>query len=383
MNSQALTCNGKAALGERSAVATGKAAQSTAQGVRIETVAPGRWDAIAHRFADILPEQTGAFNTSRWGHSNLDCVSFSDGGETFGGAAIIARRIAALGTGIALVKWGPVWQPLRGAADIDRYRAAVDALKRKYALDGNLHLSIMPPASPEHGEAMCRVLRDLGFVESAKLAAPLRYLVNTDQDEEALMASLDQKWRYNLRKSLKAGLEVRFAEDESGLEEFMRLYREMLARKNFHDHSAIDSLPEMMREQPASLRPRIVLVSHQGETTAGGVFFLAGRTASYMFGATDARALKLRAGYAMHWWIAQRLCAMETIDWYDLGGNDLDAGLHQFKKGFVGRTGVMVEAPARHEFAATARSRVFGAGVYALRNAKYGLLKRMRGNGGR
>lgn len=345
--------------------------------VAMRQLSPAQWDGFADRFSDILTEQTGAYNFARWGGTNIECVAFETGDTLIGGASIVVRRIAALGTGIALVKWGPMWRRAGHSADIRYYGAIVDALQREYAGRRNLHLSIAPPACDQFQDEMCNTLLDAGFSAGAMLNAPLRYLVNTALDEETLLASLDQKWRYNMRKSLKAGLEIEFVEDEAGLEAFMQLYREMLDRKKFHDHSAIDSLPHMLREQADPLRPRIVLVRHDGQPTAGGVFFVAGRTASYMFGASDARALKLRAGYAMHWWIARKLCAMENIDWYDLGGNDLDAGLHQFKKGFVGRSGLMIDAPARYQYASTVRANLFGQTVYALREAKSSIQRRL------
>ena len=365
--------DGNAALELPSELAAEPHRSAPADGVQLRSVTPAQWDRLADQFSDVLTEQTGAYNASRWGDSNIECVLFEAGNRLMGGASVIVRRIAALGTGIALVKWGPVWRHSEGGIDMGSYAAIVNALQREYAERRNLHLSIAPPACDQVQDAMCETLLEAGFTEGPKLNAPLRYFVNTAIDEEALLASLDQKWRYNMRKSLKAGLEVAFAEDEADLDDFMKLYREMLARKKFHDHSAIDSLPHMMRDQAPPLRPHIVLVRHEGQPTAGGVFFFAGRTASYMFGASDARALKLRAGYAMHWWVAQKLCAREGIDWYDLGGNDLDAGLHQFKKGFVGRSGLMIDAPARYQFAATTKADLFGRSVYALREAKSSL----------
>ena len=111
----------------------------------------------------------------------------------------------------------------------------------------------------------------------------------------------------------------------------MDLYSQMIDRKNFLDSSGIGALETMIKNSPENTRPMIALVSHEGEVTAGGVFHVAGNMASYMFGATDARALKLKAGYALHWWVAEYLIKQQKFDWYDLGGNDLDKGLHQFK----------------------------------------------------
>jgi hypothetical protein len=66
------------------------------------------------------------------------------------------------------------------------------------------------------------------------------------------------------------------------------------------------------------------------------VVAVCGDTAFYVFGATDDAALALNAGYALQWWIVEWLSTL-PVRWYDLGGEALDAGLRQFKKGLVGK----------------------------------------------
>ena len=87
-----------------------------------------------------------------------------------------------------------------------------------------------------------------------------------------------------------------------------------------------------------------------------------------MFGATDDRALRLKAGYALHWWVAEHPCGLDHVKWYDLGGDDLDAGLHQFKKGMVGKSGKILQAPARYHFASKRTASLIGATVFDARN---------------
>ena len=125
----------------------------------------------------------------------------------------------------------------------------------------------------------------------------------------------------------------------------MKLYGQMLARKKFQDTSAINTLSDLVHGEVAAHRPSFILVYHDGEPTAGAAIDTSGERAVYLYGATDDRALRLRAGYALHWWIAEWLCQNPRIRWYDLGGSDGDSGLHQFKKGFVGKRGVIVDTP--------------------------------------
>ncbi len=39
----------------------------------------------------------------------------------------------------------------------------------------------------------------------------MRYVVDVSLDDEARLAAFGQKWRYNLRKAMKAGLEFTLA----------------------------------------------------------------------------------------------------------------------------------------------------------------------------
>jgi len=339
-------------------------------GVRLEMASVAEWDNSLAQFGDGFPEQTGIFNASRWGLPNIECAKIFRHQELIGGAVLIVRKIPFSSIGLAVLKWGPLWRRTGTQADTGLYKAVVEALVGEYCNKRNFHLTIMPPSFPHLSDQMGDSLLSLGFSRGNGLSAPERYIVNTGQTSEELMVSLDQKWRYNWRKAMKNDFEIRFADNTEGLETFLGLYEKMMARKQFLDSSAIGSLTSIMRSADLKVRPRIVLVSHDGEVTAGGVFSMFGDMASYMFGATDTRALRLKAGYALHWWVAEYLCNLASAKWYDLGGNDADAGLHQFKKGFVGKTGHLLQAPPRYHFAASSLAAITGDTIFKLRDAK-------------
>jgi len=338
--------------------------------IRLETTTVAQWDDTLAEFDDTGPEQTGIFNATRWGLRNIECVKIFRHQDLIGGAVLMVRKIPFSSTGLAVLKWGPVWRRTALRADKGAYEAVIDALVLEYCKTRKYHLTIMPPAVPGVSSLMCDHLKTFGFRQGNMLAAPERYIVNTAQSAEDLMASLDQKWRQNLRKAMKNDFEIRFADNAGGLEIFLELYQKMMARKQFLDSSAIRSLRNMVQSADLKVRPRIVLVSHAGKVTAGGVFSMFGNMANYMFGATDNRALGLKAGYALHWWVAEHLCNQQSVKWYDLGGNDLDAGLHQFKKGFVGKSGHLLQAPPRYHFAASSFAAITGDTIFKLRDAK-------------
>ncbi len=341
-----------------------------AAALAVEPIDPARWDLVCADFDDIVPEQTGAFNQAHWGAELTQCVAVTEHSKMIGGASVIVRPLPLLSTGIAFVKWGPVWRQAGRRPSRERLRAILTALREEYCSRRNLHLTVMPPADPGHADTIGEVLQELGFRQGATMPAPERYWVNTAISRDELLAGLDQKWRYNLRKSWKNDFDIRFADGSDGLAQFLDLYRQMIERKKFMDSSAIAAVPRFMAARFGEARPRVVLASHAGRITAGGIFWIGRQSASYMFGATDDRALKLRAGYAMHWWVAEHLVNSHGVDWYDLGGNDLDAGLHQFKKGFVGKTGQVTLCPPRYHFAASPVATAVGATVFGVREAR-------------
>jgi len=115
------------------------------------------------------------------------------------------------------------------------------------------------------------------------------------------------------------------------------------------------------------------------------VIFTHGRTASYLYGATDDDALALRAGYFLHWhvlrWLAENTRAAE----YDLGGSDGFDGLHQFKRGMVGTLGHVSPIPPMMRIAHGTRARIFGRLALDAREAVHRARRALerRSQGGR
>jgi CelD/BcsL family acetyltransferase involved in cellulose biosynthesis len=147
----------------------------------------------------------------------------------------------------------------------------------------------------------------------------------------------------------------------------------MTDRKQFPDHSAYETLPKLFEMKVAALRPELFFVRHGGEVIAGAVIFKAGDTGVYLFGATNAEALPLRAGYFLHWEIIRWLRDNTRARWYDLGGTDGFLGLHQFKKGMVGTAGVISEVPPVANRAASPLPMLLGTAAFAGRELAHDL----------
>ncbi|MEM8539826.1 MAG: peptidoglycan bridge formation glycyltransferase FemA/FemB family protein [Pseudomonadota bacterium] len=346
--------------------------------VQLAYVTAEQWDTLATEFEDIFHEQTAAFNMARWDGKRCEFVTVTRHGKIIGGAAIVVIPTPVFRTGLAILKWGPIWRKRDAEVNSDHLLLCLQAIRDEFATRRNLFLTVMPRGEFQYSDIAVNHLRALGFTAGKPLPAPTRYLVNTDQTEEELRKSLSQKWRYNLKKSEKNAFEVEFQKPADGLEPFLELYTTMLARKGFNDHSAIYTLRDFIATAPAHFQPRFVFVRHNGKLCASGVVDICGDTAIYLYGATSNEALELRAGYALHWAIVKTLCEDAKVKWYDLGGNDLDKGLHQFKSGFVGKSGELCDCPEIYHFSGSWLGGCLGRSVFAARGFKQSVDKLLR-----
>jgi hypothetical protein len=332
----------------------------------VETVAPEIWDRTAAGFDGMVQEQLYVYAKTRWPSAKAEPILFSLDGKVIGGALMMIQRLP-LGLGaIAISKWGPMFRDAtRPDAEIV-YGGMIDAVVAEYAVKRKMMLSVLPRAATTPGNWQYDQLVARGFKQGATLLFPDRYIVNLRLTDEAQRKSLNQKWRYHLNKSEKAGLSFEHAGIERA-HEFDALYLAMTDRKNFPDHSAYETIPALMSVDAVALRPELFFVRHEGEVVAGAIIFKAGDTAVYLFGATNDRALPLRAGYFMHWHVIRWLRDNTAAKWYDLGGTEGFQGLHQFKKGMVGDAGVITPVPAVANYAAYRLPFLLGSAAFAGR----------------
>lgn len=330
-------------------------------------VSGAEWDSSIAGFEGVVLEQVHAFACGRWRKVRHEPVLFFEGDEPVGGALVMVQSMPLNLSALAICKWGPI---LKNNARPDRsaiYAEIVDALVAEYADRRGMMISVMPRAAVGPDNSELSHLLSRGFRRGWELPYPARYIVDLRLEDAEQRASFHQKWRYHLKKAEKAGLTFERAAPQQ-LQEFDLLYRAMTERKRFPDYSAYETLPDLMKAQPAELQPELFFVRHEGEIVAGAIIFKAGDTAVYLYGATNHRALPLRAGYFLHWHIIRWLRDNTPARWYDLGGTDGFHGLHQFKKGMVGEAGVISTVPPVADFASRPTALVIGSIAYFARD---------------
>jgi CelD/BcsL family acetyltransferase involved in cellulose biosynthesis len=337
--------------------------------VDVDTIAPDDWDRLVADFSDASYEQTACWTDGRWGARRSSHILLRRDGIPVGGSRVVVLRLPGLRRGLAYVKFGPLWRRRGAPAGDDAYRATVAALVEEYCVRRGHYLTVMPRPTPEHWEHETRMLAELGFAARRRMVDPNRYLVATTIDVATQLQSLEQKWRYNLRHALRQGLGCAAVGVEEGLGAFAAMHARMVARKRFADRDALELLVDLTRRLAEPMRPRFVLARHEGRPVAGAVVALCGDTAYYLFGASDDSALPLKAGYALHWWITGWVSEL-GVRWYDLGGDARSAGLRQFKKGLVGKSGTMITQWRELDRWTHVRARLAGDCIFGLRGAQ-------------
>jgi lipid II:glycine glycyltransferase (peptidoglycan interpeptide bridge formation enzyme) len=332
----------------------------------MELVSPRLWDETIARFDGVCQEQLYTFASTRWPGVSQEPVLFREGRELIGGCLMMIQRLPLGLSQIAIAKWGPVLAKADRPDALAVYERMIDALVDDYAERRGMMLSILPRASLTRTNFEYAHLIGRGFRKGTMLGFPSRYIVNLRLSDDEQRKSLGQKWRYHLGKSEKAGLSFEHAGAERR-PEFDALYEAMTDRKRFADHSAYETVPALL-EMDEALRPELFFVRHDGQVVAGAIIFKAGDRAVYLYGATNGKALPLRAGYFMHWHVIRWLRDHTAAKWYDLGGTDGFQGLHQFKKGMVGDRGVISPVPPVANYASTFLPFLLGSAAFNARD---------------
>lgn len=336
--------------------------------VEVDSITGEAWDAIASGFADINPEQTACYASHHWKGRDSHLL-LRRNGEPVAGARVAVVGLPLIGRGLAFLRFGPFWRRQDAEADPEVYRAVMAALVKEYCVSRGHCLTVLPRPHPHYHTLECAWLRELGFGQRRKFEDPDRYIVNTALEPETQRQSLAQKWRYNLRQALGNSIDVRVTEDPDEIQAFQALYVSMMERKHFSSTTPVHLTGELIARLPERLKPKLVVAHYGKKLVAGATIGLFGDTAYYMFGATSANALPIKAGYALHWWIYNWLHE-HGYQWYDLGGAVHEPGLRQFKKGFVGKDGCIFAMEGEFDRWASPLGRLSADAVFGLRHLK-------------
>jgi len=274
-------------------------------------------------------------------------VGLSQDGKLVAGAQVLFRKLPRLGflpLRIAYVPKGPLvdWR------DAEQTQALFQALHQSSHRKKAVMLKI-EPEMPDTTDQTDR-FRALGFRPSSRTIQPQTTIwLDLDSDEDALLARMKQKWRYNVRLAGRKGVTVREGTVDD-LDLFGALMQTTGDRNTFGVHAT--AYYRRFWELFAPEQAALLIAEHEGDPLAAlMVTYLAGK-AYYLFGASSNQKRNLMPSHKLQWetmrWARARGCSSYDL-WGvpDEVGLDPDApipdpatglwGVWRFKRGFGGQ----------------------------------------------
>ncbi len=319
------------------------------------------WDRVVDARGGHLM-QTSAWGElkTRFGWSVARIALESDGALVAGAQMLI--RALPLGLKFAYVPRGPVVNP----SDAEALRVLRDALIAAARARGAIVLKIEPNTtsplilSPEED-----------WRQSQPIQPRTTIHVDLTRDQDALLAAMKPKWRYNIRLAERKGVRVRVG-GVADAQLFYALLKMTGARDRFalHSFAYYQAALELLGTHD---RAQLFIAEYAGEPLAAIFVTAIGGEAIYLYGASSDAHRDKMPNHALHWaalqWAQARGCSRYDLwgiadtAWADAPGDagtsdhsPLPHGLFRFKQGFGG-------AVARY---ASASDFVFSRVKYAL-----------------
>lgn len=304
------------------------------------------WDSFVshHPVGHILQTSAWGELKSRFGWS-AQRIGWLGAKGLEAGAQVLYRRVPARLGQLAYVPRGPVvdWN------SIEQVKGLFAAIERLIRAQGAFAL-LVEPELPDT-LASRDLLSALGFQPAPITIQPPRtIIVDITGSEEALLARMKQKTRYNIRLAMRKGVTVRVG-TETDLPVFHHLMRETSERDAFDVHT-LDYYEAAYHLFVPSGRAQLLIAEVEREPVAALMVFAVGSRAWYFYGASSNTHREKMPTYLLQWeairWARTKGCTS-----YDLWGvpdedeHTLEAefthredglwGVYRFKRGFGGK----------------------------------------------
>lgn len=262
-------------------------------------------------------------------------------------AQVLLRSVA--GFSLAYVPRGPV-VPNNSPR---LYTIITSAIHRLARSRHSIFLKVEP--NEPAGSEVRPLLEGMGFVRSPhSVQARATLMLDLTGGDEAVLARMKSKTRYNLRLAERRGVSVRIGAGEEDMQRFHDLMVETGRRDDFHVRSLgyyRDVLKEFRKRDQAEL----LLAEFKGTVVAGLMVFAYGAEGIYMYGASSNEHRREMPNHLLQWRAIQ-WCMEKGCSRYDFWGipaqvvGRADAreelenknfrsglwGVYRFKQGFGG-----------------------------------------------
>ncbi len=289
---------------------------------------------------------------SRWGWQPTRLLWQNADGKPAAAAQVLRRAIPKTPWSMLYVSKGPIWDytnlnlTQQILADLEAYARQQKALFIK--IDPDVPLAFDPADAAPHapGLAVKKLLQTRGWRYSPQqIQFKNTVLIDLRPTEEDLLAAMKSKWRYNIRLARRKGVTI-WQGGVDDLEAFYQLYAVTGQRNGFliRPKAYYFDLWRQYLSQTSASKATLLLARVNNAPVAGLMLFHFGKTAWYLYGASDNKHRNLMPNHLLQW-EAIRLAKAAGRHTYDMWGapdvfdeSDSMWGVYKFKLGFGGLT---------------------------------------------
>lgn len=271
-----------------------------------------------------------------------------DSGQIVAAAQVLQRTLWHLPTRLghlAYIPHGPVldWQASGEHAE-SLARHFLQTVRNFLVRRGALALLIEPHIQSGTSASLVALtaLRDLGF-RATRSVQPVRTIIlDISPQEQALLAGMKEKWRYNVRLAARKGVEVSVARTPEEIEAWYALLKTTGERGHFGIHTC-EYYRRVWQLLGQRHQARLFLARAGDELLAGIFVGLLGSEAVYLYGASSDAQRQLMPNYLLQWEAIRwaREAGATSYDFWGIPATDQDdeamAGVYRFKSGWGGR----------------------------------------------
>jgi len=312
------------------------------------------WDQFMQRSPSghVLQSWTWGQFKALFGWRALRFAALEDG-HILAEVQVLLRPLLSTGLTTAYIPKGPVVDP---SAPVEpTVSALLSAVHGACRRQHSLSLKIEPDW-PQGTMAQAQ-LETWGFHPSGQTVQPRRTVViDLAKDEEAILAQMKPKTRYNIRLAQRKGITIRpgTADDLPAFYELLRITGQR-AGFGIHTQAYYTQAWDLFAAQQAAA---LFLAQYQDKPLAAILVFIWGKKAWYMYGASSDEERQRMPTHLLQW-EAMRWARAQGCETYDLWGiPDIDeseigadvsmaeekgvlstgmGGLYRFKRGFGGQ----------------------------------------------
>jgi lipid II:glycine glycyltransferase (peptidoglycan interpeptide bridge formation enzyme) len=304
----------------------------------IDRVSREEWNALLPSFHDASVYQTWEYGAVCWGEKQISHLVLKSNNAIVAMAQVRIVRVPVIGSGVAYVRWGPLWRTNDGA-DAEVFAAAMRELHREYVEKRGLVLRTIPNVYSDDAFAdSARAVLEENRFSLAQEVAPYRtFRVDLSPSIEDLRGGLHQRWRNKLKNGEKSGFNIVIGKSAELYRQFAVAYEEMMARKKFETTVDIYEFEKIQASLPEALKMTVLVCEKDGQVFNSLVVATGGDTGIYLLAATSNAGLQANGAFVLQW-KAIELLKERGFRWYDLGGAnpEKNPGGYQFKSGIRG-----------------------------------------------